>query len=190
MKFPINKKNISLSTSPKGFLEDYSTNTEIPLIPHPGSFGVTRKNHIHEGIDLYCNNGEEVIAIEDGIIVNISAFTGEIAGSPWWNNTYCILVEGKTGVFNYGELIPNENLKIGMKIQEGEIIGHITTVLKEDKGRPMNMLHLELYTHGTKNHLNEWSLNTPQIENLLNPTQYLIEIMLENNLNVVRKFKP
>lgn len=188
MKFPINKTNISISTSPKGFLEDYTDSTEIPMIPHPGAFGVTRKKHMHEGIDLYCNNGDEVIAIEEGIVININAFTGEMVGSPWWNNTYCVLIEGKTGVFNYGELIPHKNLKIGMKIEEGQTIGHITTILKEDKGRPMNMLHLELYKHGTKEHLNEWSLQMEQADNLLNPTEHLLEIVFSHTKKKTLKF--
>lgn len=177
MKFPINKEAITYNDSAKEFLPDYKNNTEIPIGMHPGSFAVKRKNHIHEGIDLYCENGEEVYAIESGVIVNIAHFTGEFIASPWWNNTKCIMVEGKTGVFNYGELNPLETLKVGDSVHEGQLIGHITPVLKKDKGRPMNMLHLELYKHGTKNHLLSWDLHMDKPDNLIDPTPILIDIL-------------
>ena len=174
--FPLKKKEIKINTSETDFLENYQTQTEIPLMPHPGSFAKERKNHIHEGVDLYCEKGDEVFAIEDGIIVKIKPFTGTLIDSPWWNDTWCVMVEGKSGVFNYGEIIPQENLKEGMFIKEGDIIGTIETVLKKDKGRPMNMLHLELYKAGTTDPILEWSLNQEKPEQLLDPTPKLLEL--------------
>lgn len=189
--FPLKKQNITLTKSETEFLKDYSNSTEIPLNPHPGSFSQKRKNHIHEGIDLYCQKGDEVIAIEDGTIVKIKPFTGTLINSPWWNNTWCILIEGKMGVFNYGEIIPEEGLKEGMAIKKGGIIGKVETVLKNDKGRPMNMLHLEMYKHGTKDAILEWSLNQPKPENLLDPTKILIDLanISQNNQSIKRKMK-
>lgn len=181
--FPLRKEKISLTNSETDFLKDYSCSTEIPLHPHPGSFSRERKNHIHEGVDLYCEKGDSVFAIEDGVIVKIKPFTGTLISSPWWNDTWCVLIEGKTGVFNYGEIIPNENLKEGMSIKEGEVIGTIETVLKKDKGRPMNMLHLELYKHGTKDAILEWALNQEKPEQLLDPTQTLIILANLNNIS-------
>ena len=69
--FPIKKQNIKFNNSETGFLENYETETEIPLLPHPGAFSKVRKNHQHEGVDLYCKKGEEIFSIEDGIIVKI-----------------------------------------------------------------------------------------------------------------------
>jgi len=174
--FPLKKKQIQTTTSETDFLENYQEKTEIPLAPHPGSFAKERKNHIHEGVDLYCEKGDEVFAIEDGVIVKIKPFTGTLIQSPWWNDTWCVMVEGKSGVFNYGEIIPNENLKEGMSLKEGDIIGTIETVLKKDKGRPMNMLHLELYKSGTTDAILEWSLNEEKPNHLLDPTQKLLEL--------------
>lgn len=184
--FPLNKKNILTNNSITEFLDDYTENTEIPLLPHPGAFSVVRKNHIHEGIDLYCNYEEKVFSIEKGIIVNIFPFTGEQCNSPWWNNTWAVMVEGESGVFNYGEIKPREDLKIGMPIVEGEEIGHVLQVLTKNKGRPMNMLHLELYTHGTEHSITEWSLNTNKPMNLVDPTPLLIKIM---KLHYQKSFK-
>lgn len=187
--FPLKKTNIATNSSNTEFLSNYHSDTEIPLGSHPGSFAYKRKNHIHEGVDLYCEKGDEVLAIEDGIIVKIKPFTGSALGSTWWNDTWCVLVEGKTGVFNYGELIPNENLKEGMMIQEGSVIGHVETVLKNDKGRPMTMLHLELYKVGTKDAILEWSLTEEKPEHLLDPTEKLLELANIQKLNNKRKIK-
>jgi hypothetical protein len=175
--FPLKKTNISISLSENDFLNNYDNDTEIPLLPHPGAFSKKRKFHQHEGIDLYCNDKDEVVSIEDGVVINIKEFTGEIAGSDWWNNTWCILIEGLSGVYNYGEVIPNEKLKIGASIKEGDLIGNVTTVLKKDKGRPMNMLHLELYDKGTKEPLLGWNNDDVKPIHLLDPTSNLLKMI-------------
>lgn len=177
MRFPLNKKIKAITNSKYDFLSNYDVETEIPINPHPGSFGVTRKHHNHEGVDLYCNKNDIVVAIEKGVIVNIKPFTGLIAQAEHWNDTYCVMVEGKSGVFNYGEIIPLVNLKIGIELEEGEIIGHVETVLKKDKGRPMNMLHLELYTNGTIEPIKEWALGEVKPKQLLDPTNILLSLM-------------
>ena len=110
--FPLKKENILLNSTETEFLDKYQKATEIPILPHPGAFGKKRKNHQHEGIDLYCEKGDEVLAIEDGVVIKIKKFTGEHVGSNWWNNSWCVLVEGVTGVFNYGEIIPNKEIKV------------------------------------------------------------------------------
>ncbi len=176
--FPLNKKDITINNSNTDFLSSYKHTTEIPINPHPGSFGYIRKNHIHEGIDLYANEGDNVISIHDGTVVSIVPFTGEIAESPWWNNTYSIMIEHENYTINYGELIPVESLKIGDKIKAGDVIGHIKTVLLKDKGRPMAMLHLEMYEKGTVEPIKEWSKNKEKPVNLLDPTDLLIDIAI------------
>jgi hypothetical protein len=94
------------------------------------------------------------------------------------------MIEGSSGVINYGEIKPLETLAIGQEIKEGDLIGNVIPVLKKDKGRPMNMLHLELYTLGTNTHLLEWKLNFPQPENLLDPN-----ILLQPLLNQKKSIK-
>lgn len=171
--FPLKKKHITLNSSNTEFLSSYQESTEIPLAPHPGSFGYVRKNHIHEGVDLYAEEGDGVIAIEDGIIRKIIPFTGEIANTPWWNNTYSIFIEHNGYSINYGELIPVDDLKEGDIIKAGDMIGHIRTVLLKDKGRPMAMLHIEMYQPAATAPVTEWALNTPKPPHLLDPTDLL-----------------
>lgn len=171
--FPLKKSNVTLNNSNTDFLLSYKETTEIPVEPHPGSFGYVRKNHIHEGVDLYAEEGDDVIAIEDGVVRKIIPFTGEIANTPWWNNTYSILIDHDSYLINYGELIPAENLKEGHKVKAGDVIGCIRTVLLKDKGRPMAMLHIEMYQPAATSPVTEWSLNTPKPEYLIDPTPLL-----------------
>jgi murein DD-endopeptidase MepM/ murein hydrolase activator NlpD len=148
---------------------------EIPKGDDLGAFGVKRKFDTHTGVDLYCNEGDSVYAIEDGKIIAIEPFTGEIAGFPWWNNTYALAILGLSGVINYGEIQPLSNLKVGDTIKSGDELGNVVPVLKKDKGKvpSTSMLHLELYSQYTGKWI-EWTLNTPQPENLLNPTNLLL----------------
>ena len=44
---------------------------QIPIGNHPGSFGYKRKCHTHEGIDLYCQDNDEVISLTDGKIIGL-----------------------------------------------------------------------------------------------------------------------
>lgn len=142
----------------------------LPRKGDGGAFGDVRKHHIHEGIDLYCPEGTPVYAIESGTVVAKMPFTGVLAGSPWWEETQCLMIEGESGVINYGEIRASSQRYIGSKVMRGAYLGEVKRVLKKDKGRPMAMLHVELYKHGTRVPIKEWSLGQPQPENLLDPT--------------------
>jgi hypothetical protein len=175
LSFPFrNKEVIGTTGEPDHYREiDLSSEVMIPIAQHPGAFGVTRKHHVHEGVDLYCVAGDEVYTMESGTIVAIIPFTGPHAGSPWWNDTFAILVEGRHGVINYGELIPRDGLKLGDQIGANELIGTITPVLTKDKGRPGSMLHLELYETGTRE-ASEWKVGEPKPAPLKDPTGLLL----------------
>ena len=121
---------------------------EIPLPRHPGAFGTRRKYDVHSGIDLYAPHGETVYAVEDGRIVYADWFTGEKCNTPWWNNTRALYIEGDTATMVYGEIAENSWLKEGMNVKAGQVIGTVLTVLKEDKGRPMSMLHFSMKQKG------------------------------------------
>lgn len=145
----------------------------IPTGGSLGAFGVKRKHHIHEGVDLYVRYGSPVWAMESGKIVSIEQFTGSAVGSPWWRDTWVVMVEGDSGVFAYGEILPSSRLRVGGRLWHGELLGHVLQVLKKDKGRPMSMLHIELHKHGTRTCL-AWEGEKP--ESLLDPTPYLLTL--------------
>jgi murein DD-endopeptidase MepM/ murein hydrolase activator NlpD len=156
-------------------LEDISP--AIPPEGHVGDFAFRRSFYHHPGIDLYCPIYTIVQAIEDGEVVHIEHFTGANANppSPWWNDTWSVLIEGESGVIGYCELQYDARLTVGARISAGEIVGAIIPVLKKDKGNGTTMLHLEQYVHGTKHHVT-WVLDTEKPAELLNPRPLLEKI--------------
>lgn len=156
------------------------SNNFIPTGDHPGAFGVKRKYDTHTGVDLYCNHGDPVCAVENGRIVGIENFTGPKDNTPWWNDTQCILVEGASGVVNYGEVAPL-SVKIGDIVDKRYPIALVERVLKKGKKREdiphhsLSMLHIELYEHGTRKSCSLWEHDAPNPKGLLDPTKFLLE---------------
>lgn len=145
---------------------------------HVGDFAYRRSFYYHPGIDIYCSEGQEVQAIEDGTVVHIENFTGPNAHppSPWWLETWSILIEGKSGVLGYCEIKPLPHIKVGQKVKEGEQIATVIPVLKKDKGNGTTMLHFEHYVPGTRHHVT-WVLDTIKPDELLN-SRFLLEKLL------------
>jgi hypothetical protein len=137
---------------------------------HPGAFGVPRHQHIHTGVDLYAPFGCPVRAMEDGKIISIAPFTGPSINMDWWNDTQAVYIDGDHGVFCYGEIQSLPTMKIGKQVKAGDVIGYVLAVLKKYKGRPMSMLHVELYDHGYTDIWGEWKIGAPQPKHLHDPT--------------------
>lgn len=117
----------------------------LPSEESQNVFGAVRKYDIHTGVDLFCDEGEPVFSMYHGWVTNVIKFTG-FAESPWWNNTHAVLIYhpeiDKT--FLYGELA--HTVYTGQRVNAGQCIGNVKTVLKHDKGLPMTMLHMECYS--------------------------------------------
>ena len=148
-------------------------------LPSPGSggeFGAVRKHDIHTGVDIYCPEGTEVVAVEAGVVVAVLPFTGPETDppSPWWNATEAVMIENSDEVLLYGEV--QALVAVGDKVEAGQIIGKVVQVLKNDKGRPMSMLHFEMYAPGTRAPV-WWQLGDPQPTNLLDPTPLLCSLL-------------
>jgi murein DD-endopeptidase MepM/ murein hydrolase activator NlpD len=149
------------------------TTTILPLSPHPCGFGVVRGQQAHEGVDLFCHEASEVFAIEDGIVVAVPPFRGTHAGTPWWLNTWAVMVEGRSGVLVYGHLQPA--VLVGEVVNSGQYLGQVLPVLRESKGKPRSMLHIELYETGTRL-CSLWIPQEQRPPNLLDPTPLLMRI--------------
>lgn len=145
--------------------------TGIPVGEHPGAFGVKRKHHTHEGVDLYVPEFTTVMAVEDGVVVKVAPFTGLAAGLPWWRDTQAVFVEGASGVVVYGEIEPF--VKEGDELIAGQSLGRVIRVLVADKGRPTCMLHLELHSAGSRA-APEWLDHEAKPSVLRDPTPYLM----------------
>lgn len=143
----------------------------IPETPEPGAFGAVRRHDIHTGVDLYLPEGTPVFFVETGTVVGIEHFTGG-KESPWWNDTWAVLVESEDKVLLYGEVYKPTEYKVGQVVTAGSLCAHVAKVLKKMKGRPMTMLHFEMYKPGTRESV-WWKLNEPKPDNLLNPTDFL-----------------
>ena len=149
----------------------------LPKFYEPGAFGAIRRFDIHEGVDIYTYANAPVYAVEDGVVTATYVFTGKKAKCEWWNETWCVKVEGKSGVITYGEL-SKPTIEVGEDVLGGvTIVGRVTPVLKPEKYRPdirnhsVAMLHLELRTETC--HLDGWKLGGQRDRKLLDPTPYL-----------------
>lgn len=145
------------------------------LPPDHGRFGAPRRYDVHTGVDLYAPEGHPVTAIEAGEVVSIIDFTGPDAGCGWWLPTKAVMVEGASGVFLYGEIMPF--VFVGDTLGEGALVGHVKRVLRHDKGLPTSMLHLELYRPGTRACCETLPPGQPYPSNVLDPTPILLPLL-------------
>lgn len=169
----------------------------IPIGNHPGAFGFKRKRSHHCGVDLYTQEGASVYAVESGRVVGIEHFTGPQDTTPWYENTDAILIEGKSGVVCYGEIMPRGSqpqswaaamsaIKVGDWVHKGQVVGFVTPVIPAGReqtypGWSRSMLHLELYKHGTKECCHRWELDSPMWDYLIDPTPFLLSALPKTN---------
>lgn len=160
---------------------DLNKRTPIPFGEHPGAFGAKRRHDVHTGVDLYAEDKQAVFSIEAGVVVGIFPFTGALANCPWWLDTDAIAIEDDAGVWLYGEVRALDYLCVGKQVFPGQQIAHVERVLRNYKGRPTSMLHLERYQVGTRSFAPIWELGSIQPDNLIDPTATLREIVELNS---------
>ncbi len=59
-----------------------SKKIRLDSIPPENRWGALRKHDYHTGVDLFCPDGSPVYAVEDGIVTDVSPFTGASIGMP------------------------------------------------------------------------------------------------------------
>ena len=160
----------------------------IPTGEHPGAFGAKRKYDIHTGVDIYCEEGKPVYAMEDGTIIEQGWFTGVSVKMPWWNDTRYLVIKGKSGCIVYGEIWEAKSImdRRTNNIKVGQLLGCVKAVLPPEKKRadiPHHsnaMLHIELYDEKTKWSKSaswvSWEHGQKRDKHLMNPTPYLKSI--------------
>lgn len=115
----------------------------------------------HVGLDLFCSQGDPVIAIEDGRIVNFYNF---------YEGTNALLVAHDDYVANYGEVEPHSlkalGLSVGSNVTAGQQIGLVGC---------LNMLHFETYASGVTTN-RRWMKGDPRPASLRNPSQLLLDL--------------
>jgi hypothetical protein len=153
---------------------------------HPAGFGARRKYNLHTGIDLFCEHMQPVASVEAGTIISLKDFSKRKNKSPWLNRTRVILIEGKTGVSAYCNVIERKGLKVGDEVRSGEIIGNVVRLNKKKRRKDVCMLHLELYAKGTRKRVT-WSYNFPKPPQLLDPSKHLLGIITDSQVVYKRR---
>ncbi|CAN5669697.1 hypothetical protein BH10PSE5_BH10PSE5_16080 [soil metagenome] len=125
----------------------------------------------HVGVDLTAAEGDTVVAMEDGKIVNFYPFLAR-AASVGGENTYAILVQHKDYVALYGEVrassLTAKGLKVGDRVAAGQPIGVVSGTAQ---------LHTETYASGVTRNI-KWPVGAPPPREMRNPTQLLLDTAL------------
>jgi len=148
-------------------------------------FGANRGKRVHGACDLYAPLKSDVVAVDAGIVV-------EISGPGFAGTTEAISISHEgIGIIRYGEVvqIPEEFKKIGAKVEKGGIL--IGKVGKAVKSYPP-MLHFELFDGSATGRLtvrsndveyyNDGVLKDADYQrrkDLMNPTKFLERLWLE-----------
>jgi muramidase (phage lysozyme) len=113
----------------------------------------------HVGLDLFCQEGDVVLAVADGTIINYY---------PFYEGTWALLISHSGVVINYGEVAPNAPKEFGWKVG-----GKVTPGQRIARVGGLNMIHFETYAPGTNQNA-RWMKGGQRPANLLNPTSLLL----------------
>lgn len=132
---------------------------DIPRSGQQGSFWEDRGDRFHCGIDIYAPAGSEVLAIQNGRVIDIGIFTNSDE-SAYWNKTYFLIVKTPQNIiYKYAELA-EVIVQIGDYVSAGQVIGKLGEVINPEEANhttpyyihellhqdKTSMLHLETYT--------------------------------------------
>ncbi len=161
-------KSISTAPATGGASKSYSALFPTATRPFQSyltdgrSFGASRSNgRRHAGVDLIQSQGEPVKAIQNGVVIK----------DPYafYNGTWAVEIRFENGsVGRFGEVQNNfpSNIRMGQKVQAGQLIGYVGKALS----RPM--LHFEMYSGSSSGNLtNRGSFPYMRRSDLANPTE-------------------
>lgn len=139
----------------------------------PLAFGSNRGVRKHAGCDLYSSEGSEVYSVTNGRVIEISRnFIKSVPG------IHAVAVDhGVHGVARYCELHLNPEIKIGMVLESGQVIGKIAKLEASGHSFPSDMLHFELYSGKGKGSLtNLKNMPFQRRSDLVDPSDFLDRI--------------
>jgi hypothetical protein len=147
-------------------------------------FGASRKStdqktgdiyhRVHVGLDLFANDGDPVVAMEDGTV---------LATLPYYKGLGALYVLNDSGIIvNYGEIAMNSWRKHGIKtgIETGQRITAGQTIANVGVSNDgSHMLHVETFAPETtvdqiRQGEMRWIKGDPAPEGVLDPTRYLV----------------
>jgi murein DD-endopeptidase MepM/ murein hydrolase activator NlpD len=135
-----------------------SYSKSLPKEGERGSFWENRGDRFHAGIDIFAPPGSDVLAIQNGKVIDIGVFTSSEL-TKYLNKSFYITVKSPQNLnIKYAE-VDNITVRIGDFVNAGQKIAQVTEVLNEkflshstphylrdmiEKGM-VSMLHLESY---------------------------------------------
>ncbi|WP_179874177.1 M23 family metallopeptidase [Rhizobium sp. L43] len=121
----------------------------------------------HVGVDLFCSDGEEVVACANGKVVAFFKFYKTSTGEQ----SYALLIDHGDLVINYGEVKADSPTRYGWSIGD-----NVTAGQKIARVSSTNMIHFEAYRAGTTAN-SRWMQNEPNPPaSLRDPTQFLVKL--------------
>lgn len=121
----------------------------------------------HVGIDIFCEEYDEVVSITPGTIRGFHKFYKTNSGEL----SFALLVEHNGIVVNYGEVKQDApkryNWSVGSSIAAGQKIAQVSST---------NMIHLETYVKGTSNTYRWMKSDKTPPQALLDPSKFLVDL--------------
>lgn len=161
----------------------------LPQPGAPGSFWENRGDRFHCGVDIYAPFGSEVLAMENGLVVQTQLFTSpHMIG--YWNDTYAVTIQHGDLIVRYAEM-ENVLVHVGSQVKSGTVIGHVGKVLElaritsdsplyiqklKQKDNP-TMLHVEMFDRfpfDISNYSGGNTFQNQKPEILLDPAVFLL----------------
>ena len=132
--------------------------------------GSSKPDRYHAGIDVYGDFRDIIVACEAGTVVNLYPFYPREHPLVW-----CLLVQHRDLVINYGEVDPASlkkyGIKKGMTVLPGQPIAEVGRMVSD------SMLHFETYPPGTKQNISyKKSEGEKLLKSFFNPTAYLLAL--------------
>ncbi len=161
----------------------------LPEEGEPGSFWEDRGDRFHCGIDILAPEGSEVLAMENGYVIDKGIFTSPEMSSYLLKTYYVIIKTDNKIMIKYAEL-KEVFVSTGDYVDVGQVIGTVGVALSPDKityqdpyylqemahKGHVSMLHLELFRAPVTT-VQPYSvgnfLGDRRPESLIDPTLYL-----------------
>lgn len=170
-----------------------SRNQQVPKDGTQGSFWEWRKDRYHCGVDIYGPRGSDVLAPDQGKVVEIGEFSSPQV-LPYWNRTFYLIIQDNEGRFLKFAELEEVSVFEGSEVKAGQVIGKIGQILNPeriDSSSPSyiqelkespSMLHFEICHAPFSRHAlylgGNW-LGSEKPVALVDPTEYL-ESLLKN----------
>jgi spore germination cell wall hydrolase CwlJ-like protein len=157
-----------ITDDPQAMVVSYKTTADA-IVGKAGRFFFADRNNgarHHVGMDVFCREGDVVVACGPGKIVNFFSFYTTASGE----DSFALFVEHDGVVINYGEVKKNAREEFGWSVGDTVVAGQ-----KIAKVSGTNMIHFETYVPGTKQN-SRWLRGEARPPTLQNPTMLLLRL--------------